>query len=515
MDTVTTPKKGQATRFLLVGLGPCAKRTHAKQLVFLKKAGRAELVCAIDVESKREELVQYRDDHFPEVELVFVAPFTTHMPQELTAELNQLLRRLRVDCVIISTEPQSHKAYGLWALDQGLNIIMDKPVTTRKGAITDMAEACGIAQDYNDLLFAYEKLQSRRRTMFLIASHRRYHPAYIATFQMLKQMAEKSGSPVTNITSTHCDGQWRFPTELVDQPYHGFSDGHGKVSHSGYHILDTTYRYMKAGWINSKKPDKIEVISSFVTVAGFLKTLTHEDYLRVFGDDYEKSRKYTHEQIEALVAGGGEVDAAIQLTFYKQDVSIMMAQLNLLHNGFSRRSWISPIEDWYKGSGRVKHEAHEIRSGPFQTIVLDSRQASDNQDRSKSNSAKIGSGNHFEVHVFKNCDLFGEAEPLTSCSMADIDRQHITALPGIYTENVKGGILREALDYLEGRKEVEDLVSNIDDHSVPAHLMSATYMSHIRRVRGENPIVTIDLSYGPGIRPSKCSIRCLASFIPL
>ncbi|KKA25527.1 Cytochrome P450 monooxygenase [Rasamsonia emersonii CBS 393.64] len=53
----------------------------------------------------------------------------------------------------------------------------------------------------------------------------------------------------------------------------------------------------------------------------------------------------------------------------------MPSTLNLLHNGFSRRSWIRMGADWYKGSGRVKHEAHEVRSGPFQTIVIDSRQA--------------------------------------------------------------------------------------------------------------------------------------------
>ena len=489
-------------RFLLIGVGPHAKRTYVKHLKILEGNGRAELACAVDIEQKRDELTQYRDAHFPMVEMLFVPPFTTAMPARIAAKLDDVVTRLQISCVIISTEPQVHKAYGLWALSRELDIIMDKPITTRKDVTTDMLQACGIAQDYNDLLLAYTELQQRRRTFFLIASHRRYHPAHTGSFEMIQEIAEKTGCPVTNIVSTHCDGQWRLPTELVDEGYHGFNAGHGKISHSGYHFLDTTYRFVKSGWTEEKKPDRIEVISTLITPNGFLKTLTHDDYLRVFGKDYEASCNYTHEQVQKLTADGGEYDAGIQLTFIKDNEPMTIAQINLLHNGFSRRSWLSVKEDWYKGSGRVKHEAHEIRSGPFQTVVMDSRQANDKHDRSKPSSAKIGTDNHFEINVFRNSDLLNEDEPLKSYSMVDMDRRNNVQLPGIYTENVKKGILWEALDCLEGVKKVEEMVSNIEDHSVPANLMSAAYISHIRRCMGENPIVSIDLDYTPYIRPS-------------
>lgn len=91
-----------------------------------------------------------------------------------------------------------------------------------------------------------------------------------------------------------------------------------------------TYRYVKSAWTDEKKPDKIEVVSSFITPAGFLKSLAHEDYVRLFGDEYEKSRKYSHKQVETLTAGGGEYDACIQITFLKDGEPITMAQINLL-----------------------------------------------------------------------------------------------------------------------------------------------------------------------------------------
>jgi len=496
MTKVASTTQKKPARFLIVGLGPHAKRTYAKHLVSLKTDDSAELVCAVDVESKKGELTAYRDAHLPGVELAFVPPFTTEMPQNVTRKLNMLLSMHGIDCVIISTEPQAHQTYGLWAVDRGLHVIMDKPVTTRKGAATDMAQALGIAQDYQDLMEAYSRLQRHRQTIFLIASHRRYHPAYTNTSRMLRDIARKTGSPVTNIVSTHCDGQWRLPHELVDEAYHGFNAGHGKVSHSGYHFLDTAYQFVKAGWSELKRPDKVQVVSSFISPSGVLKTLTHGDYVALFGDEYVRSCKYTPQQVESLVADFGEYDANIQMTFLQDDEPVTLVQLNLLHNGFSRRSWVTMgnSADWYKGSGRVKHEAHEIRSGPFQTIVLESRQANDKHDRSKPSTAEIGTDNHFQVYVFRNCRVLGESQPLKSYSMEELDRRGTAKLPGVYSENVKKGIIQEAIDYLQGEKKLEQLVSNLEDHSVPTHLMSAAYASHILRTRGDNPIVTVGLS---------------------
>lgn len=72
MPSTILSERHQVVRFLLIGLGPHAKRTYAKHLGSLKTAGQAELVCILEVESKRDETVQYRDEHFSEVELFFV-----------------------------------------------------------------------------------------------------------------------------------------------------------------------------------------------------------------------------------------------------------------------------------------------------------------------------------------------------------------------------------------------------------------------------------------------------------
>ncbi|KAI9857194.1 MAG: hypothetical protein M1813_008556 [Trichoglossum hirsutum] len=175
-------------RFLLIGVGPFAKRTYVPHLKSLEEAGRAMLVAAVEVEESKQALTEYQMRVCPTVELAFVPFFTVNMPATTSFELKCLVTRLGISCVIISTEPLAHRAYGLWALSLELDIIMDKPVTTRQSAITSFDEAYGIAQDYTDLLRGYEGLQHRRTTCFLINSNRRYHPGLSCALKMIKEI---------------------------------------------------------------------------------------------------------------------------------------------------------------------------------------------------------------------------------------------------------------------------------------------------------------------------------------
>ncbi|KAL7928039.1 hypothetical protein V8C35DRAFT_274220 [Trichoderma chlorosporum] len=498
-------------KFLLIGAGAHAKRTYIPHLKTLSEEGRAYLRVVVDIEpcGDRVKDLLFNKGMAPDAELVLVPPFEGEMPAEISDHLTAVAKQSGVTCAIISTEPLAHKSYGLWAISAGLNVILDKPVSARNGAVTQFENAIGIAEDYQDIYNAYEilrkqqKIEGKQPTFFQVNSHRRYHPGFYCTFDMIREIQEKTRCPVTNVISTHCDGKWRMPSEIVDEPYHPYRTGYGKVSHSGYHFFDMLHNFMRAGWTENKRPDKIEVCSSFVLPIGFIKSLDEDDYDHIFGaDEYAKWKKYSDEELYTKMADMGEIDASIQVSFSRGGHTIAIAQINLLHNGFSRRSWLQPGADLYKGNGRVKHEAHEIRSGPFQTIVIDSRQANDKHDRSKPSTGEIGTDNHFEVHVFRNSDITGDASPLQTFTVADLDRRYNTALPGIYSENVKRGILWEAVDFLQGKKTLPDMTSNLADHAIPAYIMSAAYLSHIRRTKGMDHTVPIDITYRGKYCPS-------------
>lgn len=242
-----------------------------------------------------------------------------------------------------------------------------------------------------------------------------------------------------------------------------------------------------------KVPDRLEVISSFTTAGGFYTALNEDDYMRIFGHEYSKSHSYTNDELTKLMDGMGEYDCAILMTAYRGVHPICLVQLNLLHAGFSRRSSLETGHDLYRGVGRVKHESHDIKCGPFQTLVADCRKSEDSPKLGIPSKSTIGSENHFDVHVFRNVGALKVSEaPCQSYSMNDIlgSSSNITEE---LSANVKRGILEESIDFMNGRVRMNDLRSNLPDHDIPAHIMSATYLSHVRRGLGLSPVVTIQL----------------------
>ncbi|KAL5355131.1 hypothetical protein BJX96DRAFT_181136 [Aspergillus floccosus] len=484
-------------RFMLIGAGPFAQKTYIPYLKTLEEDGRARLMAIVEVHGMEDTVRKVTRREFPDICYFFVPAFTTSIPRVVYNRLSDVVSQLHIDCVIISTEPLAHTAYGLWALEQGLNVIMDKPISMRKGACTDPNAALGIADDYKKLLSAYEKLQQRKRTCYLVQSHRRYHPGFHFLFQKIRQLNKSTLCPITSLNSSHCDGMWRMPHEIVGQEYHTFKDGYGKLSHSGYHLLDVCSKFMRSSWGGgqdpTKIPNKLEVISSFITPGGFYTALNRSDYERIFGAEYVLRQDYSDDELWRLMEGMGEIDCGILMTAYHDDHPICLVQLNLLHTGFSRRSSVQTGSDLYRGVGRVKHESHDIKCGPFETIVVESRKSLDKRVTSHSSSSSMGGENHFDVNIFQNNGLLGNDEPtIQSYTMDDILKLY-PAMLGDTSEKVKRGVLEESLDFMSGKVDIDGLASNLPDHALPAYIMSAAYLSHVRKTMGQNPAVTIQL----------------------
>jgi hypothetical protein len=407
------------------------------------------------------------------------------MPDDVRSRLDALVARHRINAAIISTEPLAHGAYLEYALRSGLHVLVDKPLTTRHGVAHDPAQARGIWADYREVRRLYGKLQDRRRTCLLVNSHRRYHPGFQKVFELIADIRDRFGCPVTHIASEHCDGQWRLPAEIVSQDYHPYNRGYGKVSHSGYHALDMVACFLRAGSVPGKEPDALRVTSSFVLPEGFLVQMGRDDYRRYFGPAYDQVCPYADDDLRARVAGFGEIDATALLEYSRGGVAVGSASVSLLHNGFSRRSWVRPGADLYKGNGRVRHERHRITSGPFQTVYVESYQASDKHERSTSADYERGGNNHFDIAVYRNSDMTGDAEPQRIYRFTDLPGVEGFDAAGLHNEQVKEAALQEFLRFLRGDIPVERLRSNIESHELTVRLMSAVYLAHALRRQGK------------------------------
>lgn len=470
-------KKNDQVSVILIGCGPHARRIY---IPALRNLQQVKLALVIDLESEASVVRNAIGEM--ETELWLIQPFANTLPPELWARLSQFVADHQVTGVIIATEPLVHRAYAEWALASELNILMDKPVTTRTDVTTSIDSAQGILDDYLELLDAYKALQRRKETVFMINSHRRFHKGFQFVKDKIREVAQKTNCPISFIQAYHSDGQWRLPNEIITQQYHPYCFGYGKASHSGYHILDTIYQFYKAAALPGKVADEMEVISSFLKPNGFFTQLNESDYEAIFGDEYKQVNPWSEQQLREICADFGEMDVSSVIALRKHGEVVANFSVNLVHNGFAGRTWVRPGEDLYKGNGRIKHESYHIQQGPFQNIQIHAYQAHDKHDKDKNKEEYLGGKNHFDIYVFRNPLLTnGEAQPKVYQYSDLVEHYAGDGGPAITMEWVKFRVVEEFTDYLLGKKQKGEVSSPIEDHAIPVKMMSGIYCAHIHQ----------------------------------
>lgn len=492
-NRVLKMSKTKSANIILIGCGPHSKRVY---LPAIKNIEQLNLKLVVDLESQSSSLVTSLKE-FPEAELILIQPFEISLPPNLSNQLSKYVEANNISGVIIATEPLVHKAYAEWAIKNGLNILIDKPITARANAVSDLSCAKGILNDFLEILESYRNLQQERETIFMINSHRRFHKGFEFVKEKIKEVSEKTNCPVTYIQAYHCDGQWRLPNEIVTQEYHPYCFGYGKASHSGYHIFDSIYQFYKASEIESKVPETMEIFSSFIQPNGFISQLNESDYYKLFGEKYADVQSYNDEQLKELFSDFGEIDLSAIITLKKAEIAVANFNLNLLHNGFAGRTWIKPGVDLYKGNGRIKHESYNIQQGPFQNIQIHAYQATDKHDEKNGAEYYLGGKNHFEIYIFRNPLLTNDSIQPTVYTYKDII-ENVNEESMISMERVKFSVVKEFAEYLLGKRTKASINSQIEDHIIPVQIMSGIYCSNIKSKNQGNNIVLS--SWGENIK---------------
>jgi hypothetical protein len=475
---------------LIIGCGPHARTFYMPTFRKLAAELDAEIVVAVDLNQNRQVVETFLKKDAPHCRGVFVEACKDKLDGKTAAILDDIVKENKIDGVIVSTDPLNHKIYADWCLSRSLHLLLDKPITTQPDAALDLKQADKVEQDYNDLLQTYNKALLKKETAFLVCCHRRYHPGLDAALKLIMDMSQQTGCPVTNIHSYHCDGQWRFPGEMITQSHHSYYDGHGKVSHSGYHFIDSVVRFWQAGLASGKSADRLEIFSSFVRPRGLIKQLHRQDYVRLFGSKYETVNPISDDELSWRFERFGEIDAEVNATFISENEPIALATISLLHNGFSRRSWMLPGEDLYKGNGRVKHEQHRIHLGPFMCIQIHSYQSKDKHDTCNADDLAVGGNNHFEMIVFRNTGIVG-GNPVERFALSDLIKSQGYNDNELHIHRIKEGAVREFIDFIDGKISRNQMHSDISDHKNAVRIMSAIYRSFILRNNNENPVVSL------------------------
>ncbi len=470
---------------LIIGVGHHARRIYIPCLVNEK----VNIIYGLDLVKQKKTIDEYIARNNYPIKMYYLNEGNLNKIEKDSLKLiNDLVQEHNIDSVIISTDPLSHFIYAKWALEKGLNILMDKPITSEKDVSSNMKKAKKLVLDYNNLEDLYKKSKRRKHIVFSLMSQRRYHPIYKIMKEKIREVFNKTSCPITSIQTSHSDGQWRMPDEIIDIEYHGYNLGYGKCSHSGYHSTDIMSWLVSLTENHQKTITEVEIVSSFLRPSDFLHQINYNDYGKIFPDFY-KSSKYPQKDCLKRVKNFGEIDAFSNITFKSGKNIQTLGSLNLIHNGFSQRGWLSSVNrDLYKGNGRVRQEQYFIEQGPFQSISLISYQSeeiSENMD----NLLSFGKEFHVELHVFRNSNLFKEWKNHEIFNMENYTEMKLSGRSRGHQEDARYAAI---VDFINAIQEKRDTNSDFSDHRRGTLLLSGIYQSAIKRKQFKNPLIRIN-----------------------
>ena len=395
----------------LVGIGPHSKRIY---LPYFKKH-KVNLALVIDLNSQKETIKNYlQENGFKNTKIFTIDDLhkdDDYLPNEIYSNLLAVCNTLEITHLIISTEPKGHFMYLEFALKNNINVLTDKPITVIKN-MTSLKSIEKVRKQYYDIL----ELAKHSKGACKVMCQRQYHKGYEKIKEVLTNTVDQYQMPITNIDIFHSDGAWEMPHDLLKEN-HPYCYGYGKLFHSGYHFIDLLSDFIK---INdslggNKSIVSGEVFSKVFTPNDEINILNIEDYKRLFKNQeipnyYEINSKPTFDKF-------GEKDYHGLLTFYnKNGFTITTANLNLLHNGVSRRSWIES-KDFYKSNGRIRHERINIEIGHLLNIQVHSYQSKEICDRTD-DEEQIGGLEHFDIYFFNNPLI--DKEPFKEMHLGDM-----------------------------------------------------------------------------------------------
>lgn len=481
---------------MLIGFGPHTKQGHYAVFEKFGHDWNFKIACGVDIKSKESEIQAYLSSQKDSPEMYYVDPdlvgakYLNPVDEE---NLNKLVIQHKIDGVIISTEPSSHMLYARWALKNKISIMIEKPISARDNSSTDLDQAKGIMQDYEELLKLYADARLENPNLIVtIGTQRRYHNAFLKIKELIGEVFFKTNCPITSIQIYHADGQWRTPDEIVDLEYHGVDKGFGALSHSGYHLFDVVPFLIDAADKKDSELNNVDVVSTFIRPSDLVSQLNYHDYQNLF-QEFDSNSKYSLDEYINKTKNYGEIDAYLSISLKHSDFIRTQVSISLLHNSFSQRGWLSSVGlDLSKGNGRIAQEEYQINQGPFQTIFYQTYRGHDIGETSADGRFAIGGESHIDLHIFRNNRMFTEWNTyrLINAKELKIDYPEGDAAWSSH-EGARRKCLKEFVEYFQNKISRESLQSDLTTHRRGVTLESASYQSGVHRFKGENPLVNL------------------------
>ena len=264
-----------------------------------------------------------------------------------------------IDIVIISTPPKFHYEYTLACLKSGVDVICDKPIVATPTQSSSTLCAYANIEKHNKLLQAINESYNKkalRRCYVLTPLRRKLQETYTNIYDTCKLIKTSFGQDVTNVLVSHNDGVFRFDDEIeLKCGSHGYSDGFGKLTHTGYHILDVASGILQYG-CNLEDVECVCKIINCTTVKDMLNSNSNKILANLIHSDFQSSKLSEN-------ALNSEMDITISYTLLRHNVKFCNIVIDLIHCGRSNRTLDHYDFVNYNDQGRTNELTMHIQQG--------------------------------------------------------------------------------------------------------------------------------------------------------
>jgi len=349
---------------LFIGLGPHAQAVQYRFLDGLRRQGTPLRIRAlVELEDRQADVEQFLQDKRLQPDNLISLPVADRNSPEIHPKLLAFLEKIKhtVDGVLICTEPKAHKKYILWALQNNIDVLADKPLTA---PLVNEQGPSQVERDFADI----EAALSASTARLCLMTNKRVHAAYQAVYQQLREFVTEYNVPLTHAELLDGGGMWNFPLEFETRENHPYKYGYGILLHTGFHYVDLLLHYQSVNHLIGFQEDEIKVHAFGVTPFDAVYQFPQRYYEKLFpkenfGEEFaalpvEKYKTY------------GITDLVSSLQFLKEGRVVTQSSLSLLQHTLSARAWRPLPDNLYLKNGRLTQNQIHLFCGPLLDVRL-------------------------------------------------------------------------------------------------------------------------------------------------
>ena len=260
--------------------------------------------------------------------------------------IKSAIDKFGIDVVIITTPPEYHHIYLKGLLGKEVDIICDKPLI----AFNDM----------KNILKEYYYIKKHKTKKIYSPLRRQVQSFYKKLYEEIERVHKNFGQNVKFVSYYENDGVHRWDCEMEIDFCHGYASGLGKLSHTGYHIIDVVRTIITKGCSNIKNLE-CEILDKNL-VGDNCNSKSNQILKKLLGLNIDTSSKLKDKTKQA------ELDITVKYTinFFEDNPSYIY--LHLRHSGISQRE-IPLYDDKNTGDqGRTDNSVFFVEQGALQNI---------------------------------------------------------------------------------------------------------------------------------------------------